>query len=279
MRRSATTTPTPPWTTAPVPISAASVPTTVRAAWDAPTAPPATMRTPRLTMGPAYPPVGGICDCFTDLSITETLSGGAAGTPATFTGTGESAPSTLRSYTTAQEAGPPTCWWSSPLRPASASNSAGSPPPSPPAVPTSATTWPGTGLLVTPPYGHGRPQRSRLSGDGGCVQLINGYSSGAGVTYVADIRDDVCIGGVIDGAAGERNYDADATVDDGSWPTSTCAESAEDNSTWGAPTAPPATSTRPPSSTMAPASPDQCGVCGGDDALRGGDGCPGRHPR
>ena len=36
-----------------------------------------------------YPPVGGICDCFTDLSITETLSGGGAGTPATFTGTGE----------------------------------------------------------------------------------------------------------------------------------------------------------------------------------------------
>ena len=33
--------------------------------------------------------MGGICDCFTDLSITETLAGGASGTAVSFTGTGE----------------------------------------------------------------------------------------------------------------------------------------------------------------------------------------------
>ena len=111
-----------------------------------------------------------------------------------------------------------------------------------------------------------------------CIRdrLINGYSSSAGVTYVADITvNDVCIGGVIDGCTDPAscNYDADATVDDGSCADfDLCGVCAGDNSSCGGCTDSTACNFDPAAviDDGSCLTLDQCGVCGGDDSSCGG---------
>jgi len=191
-----------------------------------------------------YPPLGGICDCFTDLSITETLSGGVGGTPVSFTGTGEVSTFEITlDYTTSPGS------WSADMLVVIQS-------PSGECIEFGGFTadisggctdlggyglWPedwtsgSTGVYTATLDLSG----AGLSGDGDwSVQLVNAYSASGDVTYVADITvNDVCIGGVIDGCTDPTacNYDADATVDDGS-----CLVL------------------------------DQCGECGGDDSTCSG---------
>ena len=229
-----------------------------------------------------YPPVGGICDCFTDLSITETLGGGAAGTPATFTGTGEVSTFDIAlDYTTSSGS------WAADMlvvitAPSgeciefggfTASISAGC------TDLGNYVLWPSdwtsgdSGLYTATVDLSG----AGLSGDGEwSVQLINGYSSSAGVTYVADITvNDVCIGGVIDGCTDPAscNYDADATVDDGSCADfDLCGVCAGDNSSCGGCTDSTACNFDPAAviDDGSCLTLDQCGVCGGDDSSCGG---------
>ena len=229
-----------------------------------------------------YPPVGGICDCFTDLSITETLGGGAAGTPVSFTGTGEVSTFDITlDYTTSSGS-----WAADMLVVITAPSgdciefggfTAGV---------TAGCTDLGNYLLWPDDWTSGFDgtytasvdlSGAGLSGDGDwSVQLINGYSSSAGVTYVADITvNDVCIGGVIDGCTDPTacNYNANATVDDGSCADlDLCGVCAGDNSTCGGCTDSTACNFDPAvviddGSCLTL---DQCGVCGGDDSTCGG---------
>ena len=229
-----------------------------------------------------YPPVGGICDCFTDLSITETLGGGVAGTATSFSGTGElSTLDIALDYTTSAGS-----WAADMLVVITA--------PSGDCIEFGGFTaaisagctdlggyglWPddwtlgdsGSYLATIDLSG------AELSGDGDwSFQLINGYSSSGEVTYVADITlHDVCIGGVIDGCTDPAscNYDEDATVDDGSCADlDLCGVCAGDNSTCGGCTD--STACNFDAAAIIDDGSclylDLCGECGGDDSTCGG---------
>ncbi len=191
-----------------------------------------------------YAPPGGICDCFTDLSITESLAGGIGGTPVTFNGTGEvSAFDITLDYTSSAGS------WPADLlvvitAPSGECIEFGGFTGTISAGCTDLggyTLWPAdwavdaSGIYTASLDISG----AGLSGDGSwSVQLVNGYASAGTVTYVADITiQDVCVGGVIDGCTDSAacNYDPDATADDGS-----CADL------------------------------DLCGVCAGDNSSCGG---------
>lgn len=229
-----------------------------------------------------YPPVGGICDCFTDLSITETLAGGASGTAVSFNGTGElSTLDIALDYTTS-----PGSWAADMLVVITAPSgeciefggfTAG--------ISAGCTDLGGYGLwpddwtlgdsgsyLATVDL-----SGAELSGDGDwSIQLVNGYSSSGEVTYLADITlNDVCIGGVIDGCTDPAscNYDEDATVDDGSCADlDLCGVCAGDNSTCGGCTD--STACNYDATVIIDDGSclflDLCGECGGDDSTCGG---------
>jgi hypothetical protein len=229
-----------------------------------------------------FAPVGGICDCSSEISITETLGGGAAGTPATFTGTGEvSALDIVLDYTTSAGS------WAADMLVVvtspngdciefggfSATVSAGC------TDLGNYTLWPevwteGTDGTYTASLDL---SAAGLTGAGEwSVQLVNGYASSGAVTYVADITiQDVCIGGVIDGCTDPAacNYNPDASTDDGSCADNDlCGVCAGDNSTCGGCTDSTACN-YDPSVIIDDGSCltlDQCGECGGDDSSCGG---------
>ena len=190
-----------------------------------------------------YAPDGGVCDCYSDLNISETLGGGAASAPVIFSGTGAVTGFDITlNYT------------------------------------TSTGSWPADLLVViNSPNGDciefgGFSQTitagcsdlgnyelwpedwavssdgeytasidlsgSGLTGDGDwTVQLINGYATSGNVSYNADITiQDVCVGGVIEGCTDPTacNYNADASLDDGSCGDfDLCGVCAGDNSSCG----------------------------------------------
>lgn len=229
-----------------------------------------------------YPPVGGICDCFTDLSITESLSGGAAGTPFTFTGTGE-----VEGLDIALDfTGSAGSWSADMLIVINSPNGDCIEFGGFSAAVTAGCTDLGNYTLWPEDWTSGLDGAyaasldltgSGLTGDGEwSIQLINGYASSGTVTYVADITvQEVCIGGVIDGCTDSAscNYNPDATIDDGSCADlDLCGVCAGDNSTCGG-------CTDSTSCNFDPAAViddgscltlDQCGVCGGDDSSCGG---------
>ena len=191
-----------------------------------------------------FAPPGGVCDCFTDLTINETLSGGTAGTPVTFEGSGEVAGLDI----TLDFTGGSGSWAGDMLMVISSPSgdciefggfsdavSAGC------TDLGNYTLWPGDWAIdASGIYTASLDLSSAgLLGDGTwSVQIWNGWASGGTVTYVADVTiQDVCIGGVINGCtdAAACNYNPDATADDG-----TCAEL------------------------------DLCGVCDGDNSSCGG---------
>ena len=229
-----------------------------------------------------YPPVGGICDCFTDLSITETLAGEAAGTPATFTGTGEVSTFDITLDYTASAGSWPADMLVVITAPdgeciefggfsatvTAGCNDLGN-----------YTLWPADWAVSASGLYTATVDLSAagINGDGTwSVQLINGYSTSGAVTYVADITvNDVCIGGVIDGCTDPAscNYDADATIDDGSCADfDLCGVCAGDNSTCGGCTDSTACNFDPAAviDDGSCLTLDQCGVCGGDDSSCGG---------
>ena len=190
-----------------------------------------------------YAPDGGVCDCFTDLSITESLSGGVAGTPVTFEGSGE-----VTGFDIALDYTSSAGSWAADMLVVITSpngdciefggftstvtagcNDLGG-----------YTLWPaGWAVDANGIYTASIDlSAAGLTGDGTwSVQLWNGYASGGTVTYIADITiQDVCIGGVINGCTDPTacNYDADATADDGSCADfDLCGICAGDNSTCG----------------------------------------------
>ncbi len=226
-----------------------------------------------------YPPVGGICDCFTDLSLTETLTGGQAGTAATFTGTGEVTGIDITlDYTTATGSWPADMLVviTSPdgncieFGGFSATVTAGCTD-----LGNYSAIWPSdwavsaSGIYTASVDLTG----SGLTGNGDwSLQLVNGYATGGAVTYIADITvNEVCIGGVVEGCTDPAscNYDANATIDDGSCADlDLCGICAGDNSTCGGCTDSTACNFDPAAvvDDGSCLELDQCGVCGGDDS-------------
>ena len=229
-----------------------------------------------------FAPDGGICDCFTDLSITESLAGGVAGSAVSFDGTGEVAGlDIVLDYTSSAGS------WPADLlvvitAPSgeciefggfSAAVSGGC------TDLGGYTLWPADWAVdASGTYTASLDlSAAGLSGDGSwSVQLVNGYSAGGTVTYAADITvQDVCIGGIIDGCTDPAscNYDADATVDDGSCADfDLCGICAGDNSSCGGCTDSTACNFDPAAviDDGSCGDFDLCGICAGDNSSCGG---------
>jgi len=229
-----------------------------------------------------YAPDGGVCDCFTDLSITESLAGSVAGTPVTFEGSGE-----LNGFDISLDYTSSAGSWAADMLvvinapdgdciefggftgtiTAGCTDLGG------------YTLWPADWAVDASGIYTASIDLSAagLTGDGTwSVQLVNGYSAAGTVSYIADITlQDVCIGGVINGCTDPTacNYDADATADDG-----TCAEldlcgiCAGDNSSCGGCTDSTACNFDPLViiDDGSCADFDLCGICAGDNSSCGG---------
>ena len=229
-----------------------------------------------------YAPDGGVCDCFTDLSITESLSGGVAGTPITFEGSGEVTGFDITlDYTSS-----PGSWAADMMVVITSPNgdciefggftstvSAGC------TDLGGYTLWPADWAVDASGTYTASIDLSAagLTGDGTwSVQLWNAYSAGGTVTYIADITiQDVCIGGVINGCTDPTacNYDADATADDGTCAVlDLCGICAGDNSTCGGCTDSTACNFDPSViiDDGSCAVFDLCGICAGDNSTCGG---------